>query len=146
MRTRTRTSGRPGDVRGQTWFFVSPDSSSPILPTSFRNREPFGSIPEILEIETFPFSRQPKLDRKRIMSLYDGFDYMTKQRNIIWLGKTGCGKTGLATSFLLQALDRDLLIQRTLLVSTSTSGQSTSRLLCPAPPAQHAKPYCHSEY
>ena len=63
-------------------------------------------IPEILEIETFPFSRQPKLDRKRIMSLYDGFDYMTKQRNIIWLGKTGCGKTGLATSCLLQALDR----------------------------------------
>ncbi len=63
-------------------------------------------LPEILEIETFPFSRQPKLDRKRIMSLYDGFDYMTKQRNIIWLGKTGCGKTGLATSFLLQALDR----------------------------------------
>ena len=63
-------------------------------------------IPENLEIETFPFSRQPKLDRKRIMSLYDGFDYMTKQRNIIWLGRTGCGKTGLATSFLLQALDR----------------------------------------
>jgi DNA replication protein DnaC len=63
-------------------------------------------IPEILEIETFPFSRQPKLDRKRIMSLYDGFDYMTQQRNIVWLGKTGCGKTGLATSFLLQALDR----------------------------------------
>ena len=63
-------------------------------------------IPEILEIETFPFSRQPKLDRKRIMSLYDGLDYMTKHRNIIWLGKTGCGKTGLATSFLLQALDR----------------------------------------
>jgi DNA replication protein DnaC len=31
---------------------------------------------------------------------------MTQQRNIIWLGKTGCGKTGLATSFLLQALDR----------------------------------------
>ena len=63
-------------------------------------------IPEQLEIETFPFSRQSKLDRKRIISLYDNFDYMTKQRNIIWLGKTGCGKTGLATSFLLQAVDR----------------------------------------
>ena len=63
-------------------------------------------IPDPLEIETYPFGRQPKLDRKKIMSLYDGFDYMTKQRNIIWLGKTGCGKTGLATSFLLQALDR----------------------------------------
>jgi DNA replication protein DnaC len=63
-------------------------------------------IPEILEIETFPFARQPKLDRKKIMSLYDRFDYMTKQRNIVWLGPTGCGKSGLATGFLLQALDR----------------------------------------
>jgi len=63
-------------------------------------------IPELLEIETFPFTRQPKLDRKRIMSLYDRFDYMTKQQNMVWLGPTGCGKTGLATAFLLQALDR----------------------------------------
>ena len=64
------------------------------------------NIAEILEIETFPFGRQPKLDRKRIMSLYDGFDYMLQHQNIVWLGPTGCGKTGLATSFLLQALDR----------------------------------------
>lgn len=63
-------------------------------------------IPELLQIETFPFARQPKLDRKKIMSLYDRFDYMTKQQNIVWLGPTGCGKTGLATGFLLQALDR----------------------------------------
>ena len=63
-------------------------------------------IPEMLEIETFPFDKQPKLDRKRIMSLYDNFDYMTKQRGVIWLGPTGCGKTGLATSFLLHAIDR----------------------------------------
>ena len=63
-------------------------------------------IPEMLEIETFPFARQPKLDRKRITSLYDRFDYMTQQRNIVWLGPTGCGKSGLATGFLLQALDR----------------------------------------
>ncbi len=64
------------------------------------------NIPEPLEMETFPFSKQPKLDRKRVMSLYDSFDYMTKQRGVIWLGPTGCGKTGLATSFLLQAIDR----------------------------------------
>jgi len=63
-------------------------------------------IPELLEMETFPFHRQPKLNRKQIMSLYDSFDYMTKKRNMIWLGPTGCGKTGLATSFLLQAIDR----------------------------------------
>ena len=64
------------------------------------------NIPEMLEMETFPFPRQPKLDRKKIVSYYDSFDYMTKQRNMIWVGPTGCGKTGLATAFLLQAIDR----------------------------------------
>jgi len=64
------------------------------------------NIPEMLEMETFPFARQAKLDRKKIMSYYDSFDYMTKQRGIIWMGPTGCGKTGLATAFLLQAIDR----------------------------------------
>ena len=61
---------------------------------------------ELLELETYPFQRQPKLDRKRIVSLYDSFQYMEKNQNIIWMGPTGCGKTGLATAFLLQAIDR----------------------------------------
>lgn len=65
------------------------------------------NIPEMLEVETFPFDRQPNLDRQRIMSLYDSFEYITKKQDIVWLGPTGCGKSGLATSFLLQALDRE---------------------------------------
>lgn len=40
------------------------------------------------------------------MSLYDSFDYMTKKQNMVWVGPTGCGKTGLASAFLLQAIDR----------------------------------------
>jgi len=64
------------------------------------------NIPELLEIETFPWARQPKLDRRKIMSYYDSFDYMTKRRSMVWLGPTGCGKSGLATAFLLQAIDR----------------------------------------
>ena len=64
------------------------------------------NIPEPWEIETYPFDRQPNLNRKRLMALYDSFDYMTKKQNVIWMGKPGCGKTGLATSFLLQAIDR----------------------------------------
>jgi len=64
------------------------------------------AIPEELDLATFPFDRQPKLDRKRILSLYDGFDYMTKAQNIIWMGRTGCGKTGLATGFLMRAIER----------------------------------------
>jgi len=31
-------------------------------------------IPDPLEIETYPFERQPKLNRKKIMSLHDGWD------------------------------------------------------------------------
>jgi DNA replication protein DnaC len=64
------------------------------------------NLPDMWELETFPFHKQPKLDRRRVMSLYDSFDYMTQRRGVIWLGPTGCGKTGLATAFLLQAIDR----------------------------------------
>lgn len=63
-------------------------------------------IPEMLEIETYPFDRQPKLDRKKVVSIYDSFTYMTESRNIIWVGPTGVGKSGLATAFLIQAINR----------------------------------------
>ena len=63
-------------------------------------------IPEHLVMETFPFSRQPKLNKKRVLSLYDSLDFVQKSQNIIWIGPTGCGKTGLASSFLIQAIHR----------------------------------------
>lgn len=63
-------------------------------------------IPDPYVMETFPFSRQPKLDKKKILSIYDAFDYIAKSQNIIWMGPTGCGKTGLATSFLMEAIHR----------------------------------------
>jgi len=40
------------------------------------------------------------------MALYDSLDYMQNHQNIIWLGVTGCGKTGLATSFLMHAIEQ----------------------------------------
>jgi DNA replication protein DnaC len=63
-------------------------------------------IPDPYVMETFPFDQQPKLERKKILSLYDAFDYIAKNQNIIWMGPTGCGKTGLATSFLMEAIHR----------------------------------------
>jgi len=63
-------------------------------------------IPEAFVIETYPFARQPKLNRKLVLALYDSLEYMHQRRNIIWLGPTGCGKTGLATSFLTHAIDQ----------------------------------------
>ena len=63
-------------------------------------------IPDPLLIETFPFERQPKLNKKMIMALYDSQSFMQNGQNIIWLGVTGCGKTGLATSFLIHAINQ----------------------------------------
>ena len=63
-------------------------------------------IPELLVMETYPFHKQPRLNKKRILSLYDAFQYMEKRQNMVWVGPTGCGKPGLATSFLSQAIDR----------------------------------------
>ena len=61
-------------------------------------------IPTHYVMQTFPFDKQPKLARKKIETLYDTFTFIEKAENIIWIGPTGCGKTGLATSFLVQAM------------------------------------------
>ena len=63
-------------------------------------------IPEKYVIETFPFDRQPQLNKKKILNMYDGFDCVEKCRNLIFMGPTGTGKTGLATAFLTHAIDR----------------------------------------
>src|ERR1019366_2372528 len=63
-------------------------------------------IPDPWVIETYPFERQPNLSKKKIMALYDCLSYVKANQNIIWLGITGCGKTGLATSFLIHAIDQ----------------------------------------
>src|SRR5271157_3531080 len=63
-------------------------------------------LPEPWTLETFPFARQPKLNRKAIMALYDTMDFIPKAQNIVWLGSTGVGKTGLATSFLVRAIQQ----------------------------------------
>ena len=62
-------------------------------------------IPEKYVIETFPFTRQPKLNKKKIINMYEQFDYMQKCHNLIFMGPTGIGKTGLATAFLTHAID-----------------------------------------
>ncbi|MCG8672889.1 MAG: ATP-binding protein [Pseudomonadales bacterium] len=71
---------------------------------SRRMRLSRAKIPEKYVMETFPFTQQQKLNKKKLLNLYDTFDMAENSRNIIWIGPTGVGKTGLATAFLIQAI------------------------------------------
>jgi DNA replication protein DnaC len=61
-------------------------------------------IPEPLLMETFPFSRQQKLDKRTILDLYDSLRFLSESQVLLFIGPTGCGKTGLATAFLIHAI------------------------------------------
>jgi DNA replication protein DnaC len=62
-------------------------------------------IPDKYVIETFPFSCHPKVIQKKILAIYDGCHYIAEKKNIVWIGPTGVGKSGLAESFLLHAIN-----------------------------------------
>lgn len=62
-------------------------------------------IPVSYVIETYPFERQPKLNKKLIMEVYDSMNYIHDNKNLLFIGPTGCGKTGLSTVFLTHALN-----------------------------------------
>ncbi len=70
------------------------------------NRLQNAKIPIHYTIETFPFEKQPHLNKKRLLGKYDSFDYIKKKTNIVLIGMTGTGKTGLATSFLINAINK----------------------------------------
>ena len=63
-------------------------------------------IPEILVMETFPFHKQPRLKKKLVLGLYDSLTFMKENQDLIFIGPTGCGKTGLATAFLVHAINQ----------------------------------------
>lgn len=60
-------------------------------------------IPWSWTLETFPFERQPGVDRTRVMTLA-GLDFMERGENIIFSGPTGTGKSGLASGLLRKAI------------------------------------------
>ena len=63
-------------------------------------------LPVEYAIETYPFDRQPKLNRKQIMEVYDSMNYIQDNKNLFFIGPTGFGKTGLSTAFLTHALNQ----------------------------------------
>jgi DNA replication protein DnaC len=61
------------------------------------------NLPERLSLETFPWQRQPGVSRKQIRGFAE-LDFVAKHENLVFTGKTGVGKTGLASGLLLKAL------------------------------------------
>jgi DNA replication protein DnaC len=60
-------------------------------------------VPELWTLESFPFKNQPGVSRRQIRELAE-LDFIPKAVNIVFIGPTGVGKTGLASGLLLKAL------------------------------------------
>jgi len=61
-------------------------------------------LPERWSLETFPYERQPGVNRKQIRTFAE-LEFVPKAENLVFMGETGMGKTGLACGLLLKALE-----------------------------------------
>lgn len=60
-------------------------------------------IPEPWSLSTYPWDRQPGADRRVIEQLAT-LDFVRRGENVVLIGPTGVGKTGIASALLLKAL------------------------------------------
>jgi DNA replication protein DnaC len=67
-------------------------------------------LPKRWTLETFPYARQPGVNRKQNRTFAE-LDFVAKHENLVFIGPTGEGKTGLACGVLLKALQNGLRCQ-----------------------------------
>jgi DNA replication protein DnaC len=60
-------------------------------------------LPEKWTLESFPFKKQPGVSQKQIRGFAE-LDFIAKAENLVFIGPTAVGKTGLASGLLLKAL------------------------------------------
>jgi DNA replication protein DnaC len=91
-------------------------------------------IPEKWSLESFPYKRQPGVNQRQIKEFAE-LDFIPKAENIVFIGPTGVGKTGLATGILLKAIQngyRGLFVRAQDLFDdmlSSLADRSTRKLL-----------------
>jgi len=61
-------------------------------------------LPERWTLESFPFEHQPGVNRTQIRQLAE-LDFVARSANLVFVGDTGVGKTGLACAILMKALE-----------------------------------------
>ena len=61
------------------------------------------TLPDQWTLESFPFHLQTGVNKREIRGFAE-LDFIGKAENIVFIGPTGVGKTGLATGILLKAL------------------------------------------
>jgi len=60
-------------------------------------------LPEPWSLEDFPYKQQPGVNQRQIKGFAE-LDFIAKAENIVFIGPTGVGKTGLASGLLLKAI------------------------------------------
>lgn len=70
---------------------------------AIQNRIHQSGLPERWTLDTYPFHLQKGISRRQHEEFAE-LDFLDRADNIIWVGPTGVGKTGLASAILLKAL------------------------------------------
>ncbi len=72
------------------------------MENGYKRRIRDARFPLLKPLETFQFEAAPELDVRRIKELLEG-QYIREARNVIFLGRSGTGKTHLATALGMEA-------------------------------------------
>ena len=108
-------------------------------------------LPESWTLESFPYKKQPEVNQRQIRS-FGELDFIAKAENLVFIGPTGVGKTGLASGILLKALQnghrglfiraQDLFDEMYASLADRSSRQLINKLISPAASANRQRVAC----